>query len=42
MKLSDKYHKGIAWSEDDVIYLGQCPDLITEFHGEDPVPFAPT
>ncbi|HSS52792.1 MAG TPA: pilus assembly protein HicB [Thermoanaerobaculia bacterium] len=37
MKLSDRYHKWIEWSEEDVTYLGKCPDLITGIHGDDPV-----
>jgi predicted RNase H-like HicB family nuclease len=37
MKDIDKYHKWIEWSEDDQVYLGNCPDLITGIHGEDPV-----
>ena len=36
MKLSDRYHKWIEWSEADQAYLGKCPDLITGIHGEDP------
>jgi hypothetical protein len=37
MKVSDRYHKWIEWSEEDAAYLGKCPDLITGIHGEDPV-----
>ena len=29
MKDFDKYHKWIEWSEDDQVYIGKCPDLIT-------------
>jgi len=36
MKESDKYHKWIEWSEEDQVYVGRCPDLITGIHGEDP------
>nr|VFK18662.1 MAG: hypothetical protein BECKLPF1236A_GA0070988_102037 [Candidatus Kentron sp. LPFa]VFK33021.1 MAG: hypothetical protein BECKLPF1236C_GA0070990_101897 [Candidatus Kentron sp. LPFa] len=36
MKESDKYHKWIEWSEEDQVYIGKCPDLITGIHGEDP------
>jgi predicted RNase H-like HicB family nuclease len=36
MKLSDQYHKWIEWSEEDQVYLGQCPDLITGIHGDEP------
>jgi hypothetical protein len=25
------------WSEDDGIYIGRCPDLMTGIHGDDPV-----
>ena len=37
MRLSDKYHKWVEWSEEDQVYVGKCPDLITGIHGEDPV-----
>ena len=35
MKESDKYHKWVEWSEEDKVYLGKCPDLITGIHGDD-------
>ena len=37
MKTSDHYHKWVEWSEEDHIYIGRCPDLITGIHGEDPI-----
>ncbi len=37
MRKIDKYHKWIEWSEEDRVYIGKCPDLITGIHGEDPV-----
>lgn len=37
MKTSDKYHKWVEWSEEDQVYIGKCPDLITGIHGDDPV-----
>ena len=37
MKKSDQYHKWIEWSEEDKVYVGKCPDLITGIHGDDPV-----
>lgn len=37
MKMSDRYHKWVEWSEEDGTYLGRCPDLITGIHGDDPV-----
>jgi len=37
MKESDKYHKWVEWSEEDQVYIGKCPDLITGIHGDDPV-----
>jgi len=37
MKESDKYHKWVEWSEEDQVYIGKCPDLITGIHGKDPV-----
>ena len=36
MKTSDKYHKWVEWSEEDQVYIGKCPDLITGIHGNDP------
>jgi hypothetical protein len=37
MKKSDLYHKWVEWNEQDQIYIGKCPDLITGIHGDDPV-----
>ena len=37
MKKLDRYHKWIEWSEEDGVYIGKCPDLITGIHGDDPV-----
>lgn len=37
MRPSDRYHKWIEWSDDDDIYLGLCPDVITGIHGDDPI-----
>jgi predicted RNase H-like HicB family nuclease len=37
MKIIDKYHKWIEWSDEDKTYIGRCPDLITGIHGSDPV-----
>lgn len=36
MKTADRYHKWIEWSEEDQVYIGHCPDLITGIHGDDP------
>ena len=36
MNTSDKYHKWVEWSEEDNVYIGKCPDLITGIHGHDP------
>ncbi len=33
----DRYHKWVEWSDEDQVYVGKCPDLITGIHGEDPV-----
>ncbi len=35
MKTADRYHKWVEWSEDDQVYIGKCPDLITGIHGDD-------
>ena len=37
MKAVDKYHKWVEWSDEDQVYIGKCPDLITGIHGDDPV-----
>ena len=37
MKTSDEYHKWVQWSEEDQVYIGRCPDLITGIHGDDPL-----
>ncbi len=37
MKDSDKYHKWVEWSDEDQVYIGKCPDLITGIHGDDPI-----
>lgn len=37
MKTIDQYHKWVEWSEDDQVYIGKCPDLMTGIHGDDPV-----
>jgi len=37
MKSTDHYHKWVEWSEEDQVYVGKCPDLITGIHGDDPV-----
>ncbi len=36
MKKSDLYHKWVEWSDEDGVYIGKCPDLITGIHGDDP------
>jgi len=37
MKDADRYFKWVEWSEEDHVYIGKCPDLITGIHGDDPV-----
>jgi predicted RNase H-like HicB family nuclease len=37
MKQGDRYHKWVEWSEEEGVYLGKCPDLITGIHGSDPI-----
>ena len=37
MKEIDRFHKWVEWSDEDQVYLGKCPDLITGIHGDDPV-----
>ncbi|HIG28244.1 MAG TPA: pilus assembly protein HicB [Verrucomicrobiales bacterium] len=36
MKPIDQFHKWVDWSEEDQVYIGRCPDLITGIHGDDP------
>lgn len=37
MNTIDQYHKWIEWSDEDQVYIGRCPDLITGIHGDDPI-----
>ena len=37
MKPIHKYHRWVEWSDEDHVYIGKCPDLITGIHGDDPV-----
>lgn len=37
MKTIDRYHRWVEWSDEDQVYIGKCPDLITGIHGDDPV-----
>ena len=37
MREIDRFHKWVEWSDEDQVYLGKCPDLITGIHGDDPV-----
>jgi hypothetical protein len=37
-KETDKYHRWVAWSEEDQVYIGCCPDLfLGGVHGDDPI-----
>ena len=33
----DQYHKWVEWIEEDQVYIGKCPDMITGIHEEDPI-----
>jgi hypothetical protein len=37
MKENDEYHMWVEWSEEDQVYIGKCPNLVTGIHGNDPV-----
>ena len=37
MRPIDRYHRWVEWSDEDQVYIGKCPDLITGIHGDDPV-----
>lgn len=40
-KETDKYHRWVAWSEEDQSYIGRCPDLfLGGVHGDDPIKVA--
>jgi len=40
-KETDKYHRWVAWSEEDQVYIGHCPDLfLGGVHGDDPIQVA--
>ena len=36
MKPSDHYHKWVEWSDEDGVYVGKCPDVMTGIHGDEP------
>lgn len=36
MKKSDQHHTWVEWSDEDDVYIGKCPDLITGIYGDDP------
>ena len=36
MNRIDRYHHWVEWSDENGVYLGLCPDLITGIHGEEP------
>lgn len=35
MRMADQFLKWVEWSEEDHVYIGKCPDLITGIHGDD-------
>ena len=37
MRLIDQYHKWVEWNDEEQIYIGKCPDLITGIHGSNPI-----
>jgi predicted RNase H-like HicB family nuclease len=38
---TDIYHRWVAWSEEDQVYIGRCPDLFQGgVHGNDPLKVA--
>ncbi len=37
MRPIDGYLRWVEWSDEDQVYIGKCPDLITGIHGDDPV-----
>lgn len=40
-KETDRYHRWVAWSEEDQTYVGYCPDLfLGGVHGDDSIQVA--
>ncbi|MGH8563315.1 MAG: pilus assembly protein HicB [Gammaproteobacteria bacterium] len=37
MNPGEQYHKWVEWSDEDQVYVGKCPDLITGIHGDEPI-----
>jgi len=37
MKPIEGYHRWVEWSDEDQVYIGMVPNLITGIHGDDPV-----
>lgn len=37
MNRDDTYHQWVEWNEENDAYLGECLDLITGIHGDNPV-----
>ncbi len=38
---TDIYHRWVAWSDEDQVYVGHCPDLfLGGVHGDDPLEVA--
>lgn len=37
LKVGDRFHKWVEWSDQDQVYLRKCPDVMTGIHGDDPV-----
>ena len=37
MKQIDVYPGWVEWSDEDQVYIGKCPDLVTGIQGDDPV-----
>ena len=33
------HYRWVEWSDEDQVYIGKCPDLITGIHGDDLVQF---
>lgn len=36
MSFNDRYHRSGEWSDEDQVYIGKSPDVITGIHGDDP------
>lgn len=39
MKTIERHHKRVAWSDEDDTCIGECADVITGIHRDEPIDF---